>query len=243
MTAAVRAVLFDFGGTLFSYAPLRPRFERLIEENAREHGIDAPPERLRESWGLAMMQTMGRFTALEYYLHRDLFAEAFERFLRRFDVAPPEGSGERFYHAQNAVAAELVAPRRDAAETLTGLRARGVHVGIVSNIDDDQFALLWERMDLAPHVDAITTSEAARSCKPHDEIYRVALRKAGGAGTDVRPEETLFVGDSVVHDVAGANALGMTSVLLARSAPAVTGPAAPRRVIPALRALLDLVDA
>lgn len=234
---AVRAVLFDFGGTLFSYGPLRPRFDALIAESARQRGIEAPEDRLRATWGLAMLQTMAEYTARPFYLHRELFGEAFVRFLRGLGASPEPDDGERFYRAQNEIAPAAVSPRRDAAETLAALRARGIHVGIVSNIDDDQFAALWERMDLRDHVDAITTSEAARSCKPHLEIYRVALAKAGG----VAPGDALFVGDSVAHDVAGANALGMTSVLLARQAPAVTGPAAPARVVARLRGVLDLL--
>jgi len=234
---AVRAVLFDFGGTLFSYGPLRSHFDQLIAERARERGIDVPAEKLRATWGLAMLHTMAEFTARPFYLHRDLFGEAWVRFLRGLGATPGPDEGERFYRAQNELAPRAVSPRRDAASTLAALRARGVHVGVVSNIDDDQFAMLWERMDFREHVDAVTTSEAARSCKPHEAIYRVALEKAGG----VPPGDALFVGDSVAHDVAGANAIGMTSVLLAKAAPAVTGPAAPARVVARLGGVLDLL--
>jgi putative hydrolase of the HAD superfamily len=236
---STRAVLFDFGGTLFSYSPMRSHFDRLIAESAREHGLEVPADRLREAWARAMLETAVGYTARDFYLHRELFGEAFERFLRAVGGTPKDDSGLRFYHAQTALAESLATPRHDAAETLAALRARGVHVGIVSNIDDDQFGAIWSRMGLDPHVDAITTSEAARSCKPHGGIYRVALEKAGGP----EPEEALFVGDSLPHDVTGANAVGLRSVLLSKSPPAVTGGGAPAHVIAALRELLALVDA
>ena len=49
----------------------------------------------------------------------------------------------------------------------------------MSNIDDDQFDPLWEQMALGHLFHATTTSEEARSCKPHPGIYRLALEKAG----------------------------------------------------------------
>ena len=44
------------------------------------------------------------------------------------------------------------------------------------------------------------------TCKPDTEIFRYALAKSG-----LRTEEVLFVGDSLHHDVAGADAVGMRS--------------------------------
>ena len=77
------------------------------------------------------------------------------------------------------------------------LRERDLHVGIVSNVDDDQFRAAWSGFGLEDHVDAVTTSEEAGSCKPDAAIYRLALAKAGGPP----PEAVVFVGDSVPHDV------------------------------------------
>jgi putative hydrolase of the HAD superfamily len=116
------------------------------------------------------------------------------------------------------------------------LRDAGIHVGIVSNIDDDQFGPLWQKIGLDSLVNATTTSEGARSCKPYPEIYQIALGKTGG----VAPHETVFVGDSVPHDVAGANALGMTSVLLSKQALEPNAKAIPHHVVDDLRTLLDI---
>ena len=80
------------------------------------------------------------------------------------------------------------------------------HVGMVSNIDDDQLAHLLEVAGVAAHFDSILSSESARSCKPHGGIFAQALERAG-----CRPHEALFVGDSLHHDVAGADAIGMRS--------------------------------
>jgi putative hydrolase of the HAD superfamily len=229
-------VFFDLGGTLFSYGSINAHFDRVLEDMARGRGVEAPADELRRAYRVAMASTMSGWAARPYYLHRDLFAEAHVQFLRSLGVdASPDDEDVRF--SQGRVLGEPeVAPRPDAAETLAGLRARGLHVSIVSNIDDDQLAAVWGRLGLAEHVDAITTSEEARSCKPDARIFRLALEKAGGPA----PDSVIFVGDSPWHDVAGANALGMTSVLI--GGPAPEGAPKPHHVIASLRELLAIAS-
>jgi FMN phosphatase YigB (HAD superfamily) len=107
----------------------------------------------------------------------------------------------------------------------------------VSNIDEDQFHPLWDRLGLGPYFDAITTSEEARSCKPHPGIYHHALGKAG----DLPPEEVVFVGDSLEFDVAGANSLGMTTVLIVEAPSQAEGDGDPDYVIETIPELLQIV--
>lgn len=231
-----RAVFFDLGGTLFSYASIDSHFDRVLEDMARGRGVAAPADELRRAYRVAMGTTMTSWASRPYYLHRDLFSEAHVQFLRSLGVdASAEDEDVRF--SQGRVLGEPeIAPRPDAADTLAGLRARGLHVSIVSNIDDDQLAAVWGRLGLGEHVDAITTSEEARSCKPDARIFQLALEKAGGPA----PESVVFVGDSPWHDVAGANALGMTSVLIGGAPP--EGAPAPRHLIGSLRELLAIVS-
>lgn len=233
---AHRAVFFDLGGTLFSYGSINAHFDRVLEDMARGRGVDAPLDELRRAYRVAMATTLSGWTNRAYYLHRDLFGEAHAQFLRALGVAAsPDDEDVRFSQAR-VLGEPAVAPRPDAAETLAALRARGLHVSVVSNIDDDQLAALWGRLGLHELVDAITTSEEARSCKPDARIFELALEKAGGPP----PQSVLFVGDSPWHDVAGANALGMTSVLLGEPPP--EGAPRPHHVIGTLRELLAIAS-
>lgn len=50
--------------------------------------------------------------------------------------------------------------------------------------------------------------------KPGVEIYQRALERARVDHPDLRPEEVLFVGDSLATDIAGARAAGMRSLLV-----------------------------
>lgn len=230
-----RAVFFDFGGTLFSYGAIRSFFDGLLDSVARDHGLEAGREELRRVYRTTMLQTFARFRDRPFYLHRELFDHAHRSFLREFGVEPPAGSGEHFYRAQSELGISRVTLRADARETLEALRERGLHLQVVSNIDDDQFEPLFAQLGLGALFDCTTTSEEARSCKPDPGIFRLALRKAGGPD----PAEVIFVGDSVPHDVAGAAALGMKTVLL-RGSPAAEEPA-PDHVISRLGELLSIV--
>jgi putative hydrolase of the HAD superfamily len=108
-------------------------------------------------------------------------------------------------------------------------------VQIVSNIDDEQFLPMLERLDLFRVIDAWTSSDQAGSCKPDPAIYRLAVAKAG-----VAPEDALFVGDSIGHDVEGPTVLGIRTAWLAPRDGADPGSARPDSVITALADVLDL---
>lgn len=235
----LRAVFFDFGGTLFSYSALRERYEGLIEDVARRRGVVAPAQELHHAWRRSSARVMRDWVRRPFYLHRELFNEVHAAFLRELGARPEPGDGEAFYEGQTALGQALIQPRPDAAATLARLREDGLRLAIVSNIDDDQFERLWERIGLAEHFEAVTTSEEARSCKPHPRIFEVALEKLPG----LRPQEVAFVGDSLVHDVAGARAFGMRTVWIGRSGPQDPSRPRPHHVIERLSELPDALRA
>jgi len=232
----LRAVLFDLGGTLFSYGDLREAFDEMLRDLAAEHAIDAPFPEIRQAYREAMAGAMSAYHGRPYYLHREMFVSAHRILLERFGVTGADE--ESLYVRQRDLGLDAVEPREGVAETMVVLRARGLHLGIVSNIDDDQFDPLWARMGLGPLFHATTTSEEARSCKPDPGIYRHALAKAEG----VRPDEVLFVGDSAAHDVLGARRLGMTTVLIARGEPRLEREQQPDHVISEIPQLLEIVE-
>jgi 2-haloalkanoic acid dehalogenase type II len=235
---SIRAVFFDLGGTLFSYGSLRDVFRDSLAELAERHALETSPRELRQAYQVSVMSVMAEYRDRPYYLHRELFADAHARLLERLGVPAEAGVGDPAALGPEGAGLERVAPREGTRETLERLRAAGLQLSIVSNIDDDQFEAVWGRIGLADCFDAVTTSEQARSCKPHPRIFDVALEKAGLAG---RAAAVAFVGDSLHHDVAGANAAGMRSIWLSSEAPAADLPHAPDHVIRDLRELPELL--
>ncbi len=231
---AIRAVFFDLGGTLFSYRATRPHFDRVLEALAREHGIEEPYERVRAHYRAAMSAAGADYNSRPYYLHRDLFRAAYLGMLRAYGREARDS--EALYEAQSEVGARFVTLRPGVRETLAALRTRGLQLGIVSNIDDDQFRAIWARLGIAALFDATTTSEEARSCKPDPGIYQVALSKAPG----IAAPDVLFVGDSPQHDFAGAKPLGMRTAWIMERHAELSEAVRPDHVITEIPQLLEI---
>jgi putative hydrolase of the HAD superfamily len=99
-------------------------------------------------------------------------------------------------------------PFAQAAETLAGLRARGLRTAVVSNADGRVEALL-RGAGLGPHLELVVDSHFEGVEKPDPEIFHRALSRLG-----VRAERAIYVGDIYAIDVLGARAAGLAPVLI-----------------------------
>ena len=93
---------------------------------------------------------------------------------------------------------------------LEALLARGLRTGLVANSWPDPPRVLRadaERYGLAPYLDVQVWSEEVGVRKPEPAIFLRALAELG-----VEPVDAMYVGDRLDTDVAGAAALGMTTV-------------------------------
>ena len=208
-----RAVFFDFAGTLFSDRALRDVHLAQLRFVGETIGVTASDADLRASYREGIGVAYRSIATRPYYLHRELFGAAFVAMASSLGGHLDDEAAMRVVDRQYAATIEGVVLRTDCLDTLATLRQRGLHVQIVSNIDDEQLDGLVDRLALAAAIDAWTSSESAGSCKPDAGIYRCALAKAGCEAADV-----LFVGDSPVHDVDGPAALGMSTALLVADA-------------------------
>lgn len=233
-----RAVLFDFGGTLYDYGSLEPGNRECVLALARAAGIAADEAAIRQAHRDAMRRVFQTYLPRDFYLHRDMFREAAVGMLDALGAVADEAHLTRFRQHQWEFHRRDMVLRDGVIETLQVLRARGLHVGMVSNVDDDQLDHLIELTGLRPHFDSILSSEAAGSCKPHPAIFAEALRRAG-----CTPAEALFVGDTLAQDVAGARRAGMRSALIwhRTDRPVPSGEIIPDHVIRSIPELLDLV--
>ncbi len=234
---AVRAVLFDFGGTLYDYGSLARAEAESLRKLAEWAEIDAPEEEVRRAQRNAMRRVFADYLARPFYRHRDLFEDALRELLASFGTEARQEWLDGYRALQWAGHARDFELRPGAIETLSTLRARGLHLGMVSNIDEDQLEHLLDISGLRPYFDEILSSERAGSCKPDGAIFERALASAACAA-----RETLFVGDSRQADIAGANARGLRSVLIWHRrdrTPPEEGPQ-PDHVICSIPELLDL---
>jgi len=93
-------------------------------------------------------------------------------------------------------------PLPGAVEALSGLRARGLELAVVSNWDVGLAEHLG-RIGVASFFSAIVTSAEAGAAKPDPAVFRLALERLG-----VQPGRALHIGDEP-EDEEGAQAAGM----------------------------------
>ncbi len=207
----IKGVFFDLGGTLFSYVQLNNnRGSALLNAVHKLAGSEKPdPKFIGASYRQASSEIAKDYAKLDYYLHADLFEDTFKRLTEILGISYEQNIYAEYQKQQQADIVNGLQLKHDCHDTLQALKDNGLYLSIVSNIDENMLQPLVERERLHDYLDHWTSSEAARSCKPHRRFFEVSLEKAG-----LRPEEVLFVGDSPEHDVNGASPLGMRTVLI-----------------------------
>lgn len=196
----IRAVLFDFSGTLF----------RLEEDDSWFSGIEVDEQAVD---GHVQAELMRRLTAptgrsvemdeeqyrnwvnrdLEPHLHR----EAYLHVLRESGVA--QHHAEKLYGL--LIDPGNWTPYVDTTTVLAGLRRRGVKTAVVSNIAFD-IRPAFVTLGASDDVDEYVLSFEVGAVKPNPEIFRTAVDRLG-----VEPGAALMVGDSEEAD-GGAREIG-----------------------------------
>lgn len=194
----VTALLFDFGGTLDADGiPWKDRFAAAW----REEVGDVSPTRFDPAFYAAddaLVGAVPRDLSLEETVRR--LAENLSRELDA-DPAAAGRAGARFLRD--------AAPRLAASGQLLGKLGERYRLGIVSNFYGNLEAVCASS-GLSPHLSVVVDSAVAGFEKPDPRIFRAALE-----ALDARPEEAVFVGDSMPRDMEGARRLGMAHVWLA----------------------------
>ena len=205
----IKGIFFDLGGTLFSYKNVtRTTFPILVEAIERA-GATRENNQIKLAYKEASIEIAKYYSTKKYYLHKNFFDEVFESFLERLaiNIGPDLLSWYTDHHRQEMI--KCLEVKKDCLSTLQTLKEKDIYLSIVSNIDEDMLHPLIDKGNLKPLIDDAISSEKAESCKPDRVIFELALKRAG-----INARDSLFVGDSPEHDIAGAAPLGFTTVLI-----------------------------
>ena len=112
-------------------------------------------------------------------------------------------------------------PFADVETMLAALRARGYRLGVLTNADDDLFEITHR--SFATPFNLFVTAERVRGYKPEPWLFRGFERM-----TRVERGDWVHVGSDWYHDIAPAQALGVTRVWLDRAGAGVQSGAALR---------------
>jgi putative hydrolase of the HAD superfamily len=223
----VRAVIFDWGGTLTPWHSVD--YELLWRDVCARH--------------FAPGQAAAHAAAM-HAAERHFWTEA-ERESRSATL------DEVFRHAGVPVTDALLASYFEAWEphTLTDpqapallrqLRAAGRRIGVLSNTvwPRHQHERIFRRDQVLPLIDGAVYSSEIPWTKPHPEAFRAAMAAVGADD----PAVCVFIGDRPYDDIYGAKQAGLRAVLLAGSNVPPFDGAAPDAVISRLSELAPLIE-
>jgi HAD superfamily hydrolase (TIGR01493 family) len=215
----VSAVLFDFSNTLFHMIDVRTWLTRVAAATGRGLDVDTV---LADVAAAATEPDV-----VDAQVGRDLSDAAHRESMRVWFARVPALAGVEDTAVDVLRAPDSWLPYPDTAEVLGELAARGVPVGVVSDIGWDIRAHA-EHAGIADLVGSWTLSCELGTEKPDPAVFRAACSSLG-----VDPRATLMVGDNPARD-GGAVALGCRAFLL---------PAEHRLGERGLRGALDLLGA
>ncbi|WP_297509009.1 TIGR02253 family HAD-type hydrolase [Thermococcus sp.] len=202
----MRAVFFDFVGTLITKEGENETHLNIIREVLKRAGReDLDAETVWRAYEEESSRLFSELAGKEARKIRDVDTEALKLVGERFGFEVPAD----FWEISIAFHGRYGRLFPDAVETIKALKEMGLHVGIITDSDNDYIEAHLRALGIYELFDSITTSEDSGYFKPHPRPFLLALERAG-----VKPSEALYVGDNPKKDCVGAKNVGMMSVLL-----------------------------
>jgi putative hydrolase of the HAD superfamily len=224
---AVRAVIFDWGGTLTPWHG--------IDHDALWRAVCAPhfpPERAAEAAAAMLAAERALWQVSESSQLSATLAQVFEH----AEVTATEEFLASYYQMWDPHT--LTDP--EAAPLMRGLRERGIRIGVLSNTMWPRAAheRVFLRDQVLDLIDGAVYSSEIPWVKPHPEAFRAAMAAVG----EHDPAACVFIGDRPYDDVHGAKSVGMRAVLVPNSDVPAFAAAVPDAVITSLAELMDHID-
>lgn len=213
----LRGVLFDLGGTLLHYNAPDTTWEDTEKTGARsvyrrlcDEGYTLPPEEaaLNTAWDHTLAfwsQVTDHYDPKRLKLDGLLCSIAAQWAINNL----PDDLVKALTLIYIRTIQAHVYPLDGAADTLCALRDRGLRIGLISNT-------LWpgsahledlERHGLAAHIEHKIFSADVEAWKPYPAVFQLGLETL-----HLQPDEAIFVGDALYHDIWGAQQAGLRGV-------------------------------
>jgi phosphoglycolate phosphatase len=229
MPVPVQGVLFDKDGTLFDFEAtwreaVRAMLVMLAPEDAgRQHRIGA---------AVGFDTVTGRFAPGSPLVawSVDGVASALAPLLPGIDAPTIERLGNAA--AQSLSAHTLVPAADDLPGLLSGLRARGLRLGVATNDGEAAARSHLTSAGVLDLFDCVLGYDSGHGHKPEPGMVLAFARACG-----VAPDALVMVGDSV-HDLHAGRAAGVARVI-----GVLTGPAEERDLAPLADAVIASIDA
>lgn len=204
MNMHVKAVLFDLGGTLIKTAEIPRIYKRIL----KAHGIMISAEKIAK----AHRENEKSVDIVEGQAKhgRDFWLKWNSRILENLGIEENIEFLARKIDELWWDCADLeLYP--DVIPTLRRLKAKGIITGIVTNGLESDYERILQKLRLTNSFEVVVGVDSCGKGKPNREIFECALDRLG-----VRPDEAIFVGDSIRYDYEGAENAGLKPLLIDR---------------------------
>jgi putative hydrolase of the HAD superfamily len=200
----IEAVLFDWGGTLSTYAQIE--LEDMWDLAARHFSADRADEVRRKLTEVEAATFARTQTDCVSATLRQILETASAELGLDVTEAVLEEAGTHYLDSWTP----HIVHEPDAVPTLEALKAAGVRTGLLSNTHWPRafHEHFLERDGLAELLDVRLYTSELSHMKPHRSVFEAAL---AAVGVD-DPARAVFVGDRLHDDVFGAKAAGMRGV-------------------------------
>jgi HAD superfamily hydrolase (TIGR01549 family) len=212
VSGAKKAVFFDLGGTLLIMKRDKI-FHKVLAKEKRMVSLESVHSayiKVESSWlsvygnrAITPDETNEAYRQKDVRVFKELFPDATSEEAERVSLL----ARESWPQLEKTIPFEMYP---DSEPLLKRLAGDGYSLGLVSNAPPDT-AKVVEDLGLHQYIGTVVISGIVGFSKPHPEIFRIALRKAG-----VEPQETIHVGDVYDSDVVGARNAGIQGVLIDR---------------------------
>lgn len=196
----IQAVLFDMGETLIRDVDAWEKSVGAIYNVIRKYISDISKEKidiLLKEWKNNLPGDVEYSTRLKIM-----------RILRRIGLDPKPWLVDILHETYINTVGEGYVWEEDAYETILQLKNRGIKVGIVSNAGSyDSIRNMLIKNGLYDAVDLVLVSQSVVWPKPNKIIFLLATELL-----NVRPANTIFVGNDPKCDIEGAKSVGMIAI-------------------------------
>ncbi len=218
-TKKYKAIFFDFGGTLMCAESDNVAHLHMMKEVIQKYNLPTSPEDMVTKYNsfLFTKEMTLRDTDPEeksFTPLRESTKKAFKGVLEECNIQP---SKEDFQWLSKSFFENHKKYIKLFPETLLILRELkniDLHMGIISDIDNDFQEFQFKVFGISEMFDSITTSEEVQIYKPKEKIFQVALNKASCQG-----KESIIIGDSYKKDIIGGKNVGMTTIWINKFQP------------------------
>jgi len=228
----VRGVFMDVLGTIMDYSGYNYAGEALYNEFVSTFGVNVDAQTLHATWMNDWDEAFSKMAGFKAY--KETWVTALVTTLARFGArtTPEVLSGLYDMYVQTVIRKTQI--YLDATSELPKLRNAGYTLGIISDEEFDVVEGVLRNSGLYSLFNIVIVSDKVRGYKNKGEPFRQALRH-----TLLKPEEIIYIGDSVARDIIPAKSVGFRTILLTREgAGHQVGDIGPDYILPNLKGLI-----